>query len=67
LKERFAELGVKNWSDVAKNGCAEPYNEKILWRLMVHSFTLKWRTHTRWNIMLFVPTGRMLLAFCWTM
>jgi len=29
LKERFAELDVKNWSDVAKNGCAEePYNEK---------------------------------------
>jgi hypothetical protein len=28
LKERFTELDLKNWSDVAKNGCAEPYNEK---------------------------------------
>jgi len=33
-------------SDVAKNGCAEPYNEKILCRLMAHSYTLRCRAHT---------------------
>jgi hypothetical protein len=37
VREQFAELDVKNWSDVAKNGCAETCNGKILCRLMVHT------------------------------
>jgi hypothetical protein len=30
VKKRFTELDVKNWSDIGKNGYAEPENEKIL-------------------------------------